>query len=82
MANHSGGTASPAWSKYDKLPHTLKVALQECRTPWAPGWVYERFQRGEPVKKLVRYIAKLDRDTAIKRARKTWGPDYPIELIR
>lgn len=82
MANHRGGTASPAWSKYDKLPHSLKVALQQCRTPWAPGWLYERFQRGEPIKKLVAYVAKIDRERAIKDARKMWGPDYPVELIK
>lgn len=82
MANYKGGSASPAWSKYDKLPHSLKVALQECRTPWAPGWVHKRWECGEPVKKLVQYIAKLDRDTARKQARKVWGPDYPLELIK
>ena len=82
MANYRGGNASPAWSKYDQLPRTLKIALQECRIPWAPGWVYKRFQRGEPVKQLARYIAKIDREHAIKNARKTWGPDYPVDLIR
>ena len=82
MANHKGGTASPAWTKYDKLPHSLKVALQECKVPWAPGWLYERWNRGEPVKELLKYIKKIDRERAIKEARKVWGPGYPLELIK
>lgn len=82
-ANYRGGTASMAWGKYDKLPHSVKLALQEARIPWGPGWFYRQFESGKmSAPAIVKYIKKVDRAEAIKAARKAWGPDYPIELIR
>lgn len=81
MAN-SRGTVSSAIKKYDHLPHSVKVALQEARFAWGAGWFYKAFQNGMKPKDMVKYIHKIDRQHAIKQARRTWGPDYPIELIR
>lgn len=81
MGNSSGGSAALAINKYDKLPHSVKLALQNAKIDWACGWVYRKWERGMPAKKLVKYIEKIDRAEAVKKAKRTWGPDYPLEYI-
>ena len=79
---NSKGTASSALKKYDQLPRSVKAALQEARFDWGPASFYRKFQGGVRAKDLVKRIQKIDREAAIKEARKAWGPDYPIELLR
>lgn len=82
MAN-SKGSASSALGKYDQLPRSVKAALQQARFCWGPAWFHRQFQSGKmSAKDMVKYIQKTDRKHAIKEARKVWGPDYPVELIR
>ena len=82
MANSKGSAAS-AIKKYDQLPGSVKAALQQARFSWGPTWFYRQFQSGRmSAKDMVKYIHKIDRKHAIKEARKVWGLDYPVELIR
>lgn len=82
MANSKGSAAS-AIRKYDQLPRSVKKAIQEARFAWGAGWFHRQFESGRmSATELVKYIRKIDRELAIKQARKTWGPDYPVELIR
>lgn len=78
---NSRGSASPAINKYDKLPHSVKLALQNARFAWAAGWVYRYWQGGMNAKDLVKHIEKVDRAEAIKQRKRIWGADYPIECI-
>jgi hypothetical protein len=79
---NSKGSAASAIRKYDQLPRSVKAALQEARFAWGAGYFYRRFQAGMKATDMVKYIRKIDRAEAIKQASKTWGPDYPIDLIR
>lgn len=82
MANSKGSAAS-AIKKFDQLPRSVKAALHEARFSWGAGWFYRQFESGRmSAKDMVKYIHKIDREMAIKQARKTWGPDYPVDLIR
>ena len=79
---NSRGSAASAIRKFDQLPHSVKTALHEARFAWGAGWFYRQFQSGKMNSKdMVKYIHKIDREMAIKQARKIWGPDYPIECI-
>jgi hypothetical protein len=79
---NSKGSAASAIKRFDELPRSVKQALHEARFAWGAGYFYRRFQSGMKAKDMVKYIQKIDRELAIKQARKVWGPDYPIELIR
>lgn len=80
MANSKGSAAS-AIGKYDRLPHSVKQALQEARFAWGAGYFCHKFEAGMKAKDMVKYIHDLDRETAVKQARRVWGPDYPVETI-
>jgi hypothetical protein len=69
MANHhKSGSVSRAskasqWAAYDRLPPSVRAALQNAAFDWAPYPIYRAFERGQrTAKETVRAIAQWDAD--------------------
>jgi len=68
---------------YDRLPRSVRAALREARFDWATRFYLKSFERGHmSAAELVKHIQMIDRKQAVKEARRVWGKDYPVELIR
>jgi hypothetical protein len=72
---HRSGSVSRAskanqWQAYDRLPPSVRAALQNSTFDWAPYPIHRAFENGQrTAKETVRAIAKWDA-AQIKRDRK------------
>lgn len=67
---------------YDRLPRSVREALQNCIHDFAVGSWLKQFERGQiKAKDLVKKINEWDRKYALKHCDRVWGDGYPKELI-
>lgn len=82
MGNSSGSyrsTTVNSVAAFDKLPPSARHALANANFDWAPQplvtlWRNGRFKTGP---ELAAFIRRFDEEETVKKARKTWGKDYP-----
>jgi Family of unknown function (DUF6525) len=62
------------WKAYDRLPPSVRAALQQAAFDWASYPVWRRFESGKvSSKELTKAIAKWDADQIKKDRKKVWG---------
>lgn len=77
-ANFKAGGSSHAsnenqWRAYDRLPPSIRKALQESAFDWAPYPIWRRFEAGEnTAKEYVKKIAEWDRSQIKKDRKRVW----------
>jgi hypothetical protein len=80
MANaHRSGSVSRAskasqWAAYDRLPPSVRAALQNAAFDWAPYPIHRAFERGlRTAKETVRAIGKWDAAQIRRDRKRIWG---------
>jgi hypothetical protein len=80
MGNSSGSShETRTLAYYDRLPKSVRFAVQNARFDWALRWWLKKFEEGSmSADELVKRVHAADRELSAKERRKVWGPDYPI----
>lgn len=62
------------WKAYERLPPSVRAALQQSAFDWASYPIWQRFERGEiSSNNLVREIARWDAEQTAKDRKRVWG---------
>jgi hypothetical protein len=67
--SYSYASKDKQWAAFEKLPRTVRDALNEAARPWAPYTIWRRWEAGKykSAAALVKEIQRWDRD-AVKKA--------------
>ena len=62
------------WKAYERLPPSVRAALQQSTFDWASYPIWRWFEAGEySAKELVERIAKWDAEQTAKDRKRVWG---------
>lgn len=80
---NSSGSSGPTWQNnlkaYDRLPRSVRKALQDANQDWACTSLLAEFNRGEiSAPDLIARVKRWDAmDMSAKTMARRWGPKHP-----